>query len=215
MAGPDRRRQRGTETRARLVNEALALIGEEGVPGLTAGALAKRAGVSKATIFHHFCGLDRVVHAALDALVAQMMATATADARTASAWLLSLGLESFRALKAEPTMVAAAQAFLVAGTHDEGLRVRMAQVSIAARQHVAAELQRRAPDTPEDAVREIADASVAILDGIGMHLLLTGEEQAFLEAWRHTAGMLAENLVERRSTGQAMPAAPPSPNAVR
>ena len=146
--------------------------------------------MSKATVFHHFPRLAEVPVAALDRLVGEMMVAARSDSATATSYLLELGLASFRLMDERPVWAAAAKAFMAAALHDEGLQARMVELSVGARAEVAADLIRLAPDTPEGVAREIADATIASLDGLGMHLLLTKDVAPFTEAWRLLAHRL-------------------------
>lgn len=203
MNRDDGRRQRGEATRGAILDAALQIIASDGLAGLTAGALAARAGVSKATVFHHFPRLQEVSGAVLDRLVAELMALSRAEGASATDYLLGLGLNSLQVLQERPEWIAACQAFMVGGLHDPQLRSRMVELSVSARAEVAADLLRLAPDTPEAAAIEIADAAVASLDGLGLHLMLTQEEDRFCEAWRALAHRMAEGLIERRPLQRA------------
>ena len=198
MERNDRRQERGAATRNQIVEAAIALIAEGGLAAVTAGALATRTGVSKATIFHHYAPLSAVHHAVLDRLVSEMMAAAGSEGPTATSYLLGLGLRSFSLMVEDPRWVAVSQALMMSGVHDASLRPRLVELSRAARVEVAEELLRRAPETPAEVASEIADAAIGALDGLGLHLLLTGDRDAFLEAWKHLAWRLAEGLVEPR-----------------
>lgn len=57
----DKRRERGEETRKKLLLGVFNLVAEEGLQGLTAGKLSQVAMVSKSTIFHHFASIDQLI----------------------------------------------------------------------------------------------------------------------------------------------------------
>lgn len=62
------------ETRARLVEAALATLREEGFARATSRTIARRAGVNQALVFYHFGSLDGLRLAALDATSAARLA---------------------------------------------------------------------------------------------------------------------------------------------
>ena len=51
----------GYETRARIIEAARSLIGEQGYEAMTASALVEKAGVSKGGLYHHFDRLTDVI----------------------------------------------------------------------------------------------------------------------------------------------------------
>ena len=62
---PKARNQSGEETRDRLLDAALAVVGESGLVGTTARAIARVADVNQALIFYHFGSIDELLLAAL------------------------------------------------------------------------------------------------------------------------------------------------------
>ena len=57
---------RGDDTRARMVEAALATLKEEGYAGTTTRAVATRGGFNQALVFYHFGGLTPLLLEALD-----------------------------------------------------------------------------------------------------------------------------------------------------
>lgn len=53
MSSPDRRAQRRESTHRAIAAAALQLIVEQGAEGLSVAELARRAGVSRRTVFNH------------------------------------------------------------------------------------------------------------------------------------------------------------------
>ena len=60
-----------SDTRARIVEAALASLHEEGVLGASARSIARRGGFNQALIFYHFGGVNELLLAAVDALSAR------------------------------------------------------------------------------------------------------------------------------------------------
>lgn len=61
----------GDETRARMLDAALASLREDGLRGVSARVIARRGGFSQALIFYHFGSVRELLIAALDELGAQ------------------------------------------------------------------------------------------------------------------------------------------------
>ena len=59
------------ETRARIVEAALASLHEEGILGASARAIARRGDFNQALIFYHFGGVNQLLLAAVDELSAR------------------------------------------------------------------------------------------------------------------------------------------------
>ncbi len=66
MAIKGQRTAAGEATRKEILDAALKLLGRGGPDAFSAGALAREANVSKATIFHHFASVDDILLAAFD-----------------------------------------------------------------------------------------------------------------------------------------------------
>src|SRR5687768_14537425 len=59
------------DTRARIVEAALASLHEEGILGASARSIARRGGFNQALIFYHFGGVNELLLAAVDELSAR------------------------------------------------------------------------------------------------------------------------------------------------
>jgi AcrR family transcriptional regulator len=68
----DRRAASVAGTRARILDAALGLYGEVGVPGTTLTSVAERADVARGTILNHFGSADGLLGAALDELLKRL-----------------------------------------------------------------------------------------------------------------------------------------------
>ena len=64
----------GEETRARIVEAAVATLRTAGFAGASARAIAAAGGFNQALIFYHFGSLDDLLLAALDATAAARLA---------------------------------------------------------------------------------------------------------------------------------------------
>jgi AcrR family transcriptional regulator len=67
MAGTKSAIRGGAEARARILEAAQAVFTERGFHGATIDAIAKRSGLSRAGLLHHFAGKEELLLALLDA----------------------------------------------------------------------------------------------------------------------------------------------------
>ncbi|KAA1181049.1 TetR/AcrR family transcriptional regulator [Paenibacillus sp. B2(2019)] len=56
----DGREKKGNKTKEVLLNATIALIAENGLEALSANSIAKKANVSKASVFHHFGSMETI-----------------------------------------------------------------------------------------------------------------------------------------------------------
>ncbi len=54
----DGREKKGNKTKEALLNATISLIAEKGIEALSASSIAKKANVSKASVFHHFGSME-------------------------------------------------------------------------------------------------------------------------------------------------------------
>ncbi len=66
MALKGQRTKAGERTRAAILKATLRLLGRAGPDAFSASTLAKAAGVSKATLFHHFSSIEEIPLAAFE-----------------------------------------------------------------------------------------------------------------------------------------------------
>lgn len=80
MAIKGQRTKAGDQTRMVILEAALKLLGRAGPDACSASTLAKEAGVSKATLFHHFGSIEDIPLAAFERFWLQSLAMDTRKA---------------------------------------------------------------------------------------------------------------------------------------
>jgi AcrR family transcriptional regulator len=190
----DERRARGERSRQAILRAALATLGEEGLEGFSARNVAGRAGVSPATIFHHFATLDELQLDAIMLLVDQALREELAQPpRSVRGYLRSLGALSLRVLREQPQLVHISNALFGKLPFSAPLRAR-------ARKHYArwveeidgklAALGVRAPERR----RHLAMALVMLLDGMGIHWSVHHDVEELERVWNTLADGVAVQL---------------------
>ena len=193
----DERRARGERSRQAILRAALATLSEEGLEGFTARNVARRAGVSSATIFHHFAALDELqleaIMLLLDEAMDEELATPPRDVRS---YLRTLGEMPLRIMREQPGMIHLFDALFGKLPFSEPLRVR-------AREHYAryvngidrqlADLGVGAPERR----RHVAMGLVMLLDGMGIHWSVHHDVERLERFWKAIADLFATQLAPR------------------
>ncbi len=86
----DGRRARGDATRERIVLAARELFGERGYEQTSIEAVLEASGVARGALYHHFPGKTALFDAVLEQVVAELAATASAQARAGEETLANL-----------------------------------------------------------------------------------------------------------------------------
>ncbi len=177
-----RRTKAGDRTRTAILDATIKLLGRQGPEAFSASAVANEAGVSKATVFHHFRTIDEIPLVALDRFWAFSLARDTAEIASARDYLLELGNQLGSLSGKRKTLLRAHFVFLVKAMFDPNLRRLL--VSTSGRMHglTIKELSRRLPE--HLAPREIETATrmvEMVLDGMMVSLAVDNSPKA-LEA---------------------------------
>jgi TetR/AcrR family transcriptional repressor of bet genes len=164
--------------RQSLAAAALGVISEQGLEAARLRDVAARAGVTTGAVTHYFDGKDAILEAALDEIVRQILTDQD------EAWTkpprglddLISSIADFLPLDAEGVQAWRIWlAFWGRAIVDERLRVKhrhyYAQISAKLKQAVRA----IAPAAPPAQARDVADAIVAAVDGIGVRATLEPE----------------------------------------
>jgi AcrR family transcriptional regulator len=169
------------DTRQDIIAAAVTILGRDGPDRFSASTLAAEAGISKATVFHHFRSLDEVPLAALDHLSEQALRPDLPETPTLAQILQAIGRAAFGLAADQRPFLRAYFAFASKAMFDMALRQRL-QVSLAAAQgHIAALL---APAIPDPRRADTwAGAILAQLDGITLHMMLHEDDSQAARQW--------------------------------
>ena len=165
--------------RQAIIEAAIAVLAEGGSDALTASAVAERAGVSKANVFHHFERLEDIVLEALEAFLMAMPSMWPAPGTRLRDWLAALGADTTAQMEADPALSGAYFAFVGRARGNPALRHRLAEIAEAAQAHFEAVLAQLASDrfTPGER-RSLAGLILLTGDGLALHRQLFPERAA-------------------------------------
>ena len=182
---------RGAKTRRRIIEAAVALLGREGPDGFSASAVAREAGVSKATIFHHFDSLTEIPEVAVEEIFMASMARSDAAGSDLRSYLSALRDETLEIIHHQPGFINAYFVFLMKALFDPQLRLRFVAGSMQMLETLYRGLRPRMPEgTSDDDVEEIARLLGAALDGVALHHLVMEDHERLDAGWERFMDLL-------------------------
>ncbi|HEY1016499.1 MAG TPA: TetR/AcrR family transcriptional regulator [Herpetosiphonaceae bacterium] len=185
---------KGEHTRQAILAAAVELLGQAGPDGFSAAALAQAAGVSKATLFHHFDGMDAIPLAAFEEIWLRALRQpggAAAEAPALRPYLEALGEEVLTAAREQRAFFNAYFVFLTQALFKPALRERLAAGSGELQAALSAELAARLPGLAPAETEATAQLIAVALDGLGLHALALSGEPALRRAWARLVDLLA------------------------
>lgn len=173
----------GEETRKEILNAALTLLGRGGPDSFSAGALAREINVSKATIFHHFASVDKILLAACD--WRQSLELEGHQPTLARAYLDGLGQQLIRAAQDDPVLLKAQAVFVTRAIFDREMNVRLSEGAADMHRLVVEALRARLPSNASDAkIESIARLAEMALNGLMINVVTrTDEREQLRRAW--------------------------------
>jgi AcrR family transcriptional regulator len=180
----------GEQTRQEILSAALTLLGRGGPDAFSAGALAREADVSKATIFHHFASVDQILLAAVD--WHQSLELEGHQATSAHAYLDGLGQQLVRAAQDDPVLLKAQAVFVTRAIFDRDMNARLSKGVADMHRLVVEALRARLASTISDAeIEKVARLAAMALDGLMINLVTHPDEPAqFQHAWTQLVDLL-------------------------
>jgi AcrR family transcriptional regulator len=215
-ARPARRTQaeRSGETRRRILDAAVTLLGERGYAGLRTGDVAVAAGVSKGAQTHHFPSKDALVVA----VVEHVFVRATEQARKRARRPMTAD-EAIRALIADAQEFFFSELFLIAldlaiqgrmqGAGEHGSNA-LTQISAATRLPVEAHWRAALIEAgvPGDVADDLLWLTLSIVRGLAIRRLWQHDAPRFNRLFRLWREMVTQYLTSRVQTQ-------PSPKTAR
>ena len=178
------------ETRARIVRCAFELLGDSGADGFSASKLASAAGVSKATLFHHFRSVDEILVEAFDIWSCQLFAADPSEPKDLYDALTSLGKQTFDTVSRDQSFLRAFFVLLNKAMFDAQLNAKVEQLTGRAIEDLSIKIR---PFVKSRGVAaDLARTVLMQLDGACLHLLTLGNESEIKRSWKLFCQKLAK-----------------------
>jgi AcrR family transcriptional regulator len=190
----DERRAKGERSRQSILQAALATLADKGLEGFTARNVAEQAGVSTATLFHHFASLDELQ---LDAMMLllddEMRGLAPAGELDPRRYLQSLGELVLRVIRKEPALMRMSATLLGKLPFSEALQHSAAGHYERYVQQIETGLIAVGGPGPPSR-RHMAMALVLLLDGMGTYWTVNHDVDALERFWADVVALFAPQL---------------------
>jgi AcrR family transcriptional regulator len=193
---PEPRQERSRTTRRRLVEAAVACLGERGWNGTTVAEVAQRAGVSRGAAQHHFRTREDLVTAAV-VYLGEIQVTELrrhADGLPAGESRIQPVVDMLLNLYTGPMFRVALQLWVVASS-DEPLRETLVplQARVGREAHRVA-LELLGVDESHPGVRELVQSTLDLARGLGLANLLADDTRRRRRIARQWARVLGTAL---------------------
>jgi AcrR family transcriptional regulator len=189
----DHRIEKGEKTRDNIMDAAIAIIAANGLHDISTAKLAGMIGVSKSTIFHHFKSREDVLTGALNTVFERLRQVMSEESYTSVEHFLdALGQTLHHVTQSDMTVVKAFLAFFHGGIFHPEIRSMLASFAERMNERFRMQLAQLAPKTVSQAnVDAVSMLLLPMIDGIGFHLLLSGNDVKFRRVWQlQTKGLL-------------------------
>lgn len=192
----DQRLEKGERTRRSILGAAVELIGQKGLKAFTAQALAERARISKAALYHHFETLEEILPLSVKVLW-ELYEKVLGGPRppTLRAYLQRLGRVSTDPKLMSDPIGRASMELYRASFFNAPLRKAMAGLLAQGRRRLREDLEAygRTPAERRRA-RQAVDWLMPLGDGLQLYLPLTQDSRSARRAWTAAAAM-AEHYI--------------------
>jgi AcrR family transcriptional regulator len=182
---------KGAVTRRKILEASVDLLGREGPDGFSAAALAREAGVSKATLFHHFDTLAVIPEVAMEELFIGSLALSDSPELDLKGYLIRLRDDSLALMHEQRGFINAYFVFLTKALFEPQLRLRFVAGIMQLHEALRAGIEPRMPEgTPPEEVDELARLVGAALDGIALHHMVTEDHERLDRGWSRFIDLL-------------------------
>lgn len=197
--------ERSGETRRRILDAAVQLLGERGYAGLRTTEVAEAAGVSKGAQTHHFPSKDELVVAVVEHVFVRASEQARVRAKRATS-----PDEAIKALLADAQEFFFSELFLIAldlaiqGRLREGGANAVAEISAATRLPVEAHWRAALVDSgvPADVADDLLWLTLSIVRGLAVRRLWQHDPPRFKRLFALWREMVAGHLQTLHSKGR-------------
>ena len=173
MAIKGHRTKAGDRTRTAILEATLTLLGRAGPDAFSASALAKEAGVSKATLFHHFGSIEEIPLAAFEQFWLRSLSPDTRKLISARDYVEDLGRQVTNSAEKHGELLRAQVVFVTKAIFDSRLRRHLAAGAVEMHRTVVKELTARLPkNLPASEIDAMARMAEMTLDGLMIALVM-------------------------------------------
>ena len=181
----DKRLAKGEETYNKILLSAIDIISESGISGITASKLSSLSQVSKSNIFHHFKSTQEIPEAVLKMIFNELIRPIDdTTIENLDEFLKYLGSSIAYVSEEYKKIYKSFFSFYHESMFNETYKKIMSDYLNTSKISLIHQIKKysRKPLTDEE-ICTISTLIIATLDGIGLHTLMQGGNDEYLEAW--------------------------------
>ncbi len=181
----DKRLVKGEETYHRILLSAIDIIYESGISGITASKLSSLSQVSKSNIFHHFKSTQEIPEAVLKLIFDELIRPIDdTNFENLDEFLKHLGSSIAYVSEEYMKIYKSFFSFYHESMFNETYKKIMSEYLYTSKNNLMEQIKKysRKPLTEEE-IYTISMLILSTLDGIGLHTLMQGGNNEYLEAW--------------------------------
>lgn len=192
----DKRLEKGDETNAKILMSAMEVISQGGIGGISATKLSALSDVSKSTIFYHFKSIQEIPEAVLQLIFSSLLQPIeNREDDDIAAFLDRIGSTFINQMNENMKMYKSFFSFYHESMFDTAYRELMDDFLKVSKENIAAVIKKLSEVQLSDLeAMQIAALLVAALDGIGMHILLGGRQDEYLNAWQLQVKLICQMI---------------------
>lgn len=186
LKSDDGRTARGAQTKNKILQAALDLIGEHGPENFSAGVLAKKVGTAKSIIFHHFSSVDEIPLKALEMLLTEITRSLGGkNHASAEEYLLGLGESLLKLVDRNPRLMKSMFFFYQRALHDPKYQSALTGIINGFLEEASSRLKELSEHKiTAQQLRSISLLLAMTLDGMGYYRLILGDRESFRQSWK-------------------------------
>ena len=181
----DKRLAKGEETYNRILLSAIDIISESGISGITASKLSELSQMSKSNIFHHFKSINDIPEEVLKFIFSELIKPIDdVKIKDLDEFLKYLGSSIVYVSEEYKKIYKSFFSFYHESMFNEIYKTSISDylnTSKISLIHQIKKYSRRSLTDHE--LNSISTLILAALDGIGLHILMHGKSDEYLEAW--------------------------------
>ncbi|MFC4735172.1 TetR/AcrR family transcriptional regulator [Bacillus daqingensis] len=186
----DLRMVKGSETKRRLLETAMAIVAAEGLQGVSAKKVADASVISKSSVFHHFRSVDELLQELLLMITRNLSKELAQPHTSAEEYLYAIGAEIFQSSNEEALAYTTLLHYVNAALYTPEYRDVLLQSNEEMIDAMTNQLSLFS-QKPERQLKQVAEMIVVTLDGYGIHYLLEPDRTDWREIWSlHVKGWL-------------------------
>lgn len=192
----DKRLEKGEETYNRILLSAIEIIAESGIRGITASKLSTLSNVSKSNIFHHFKTIKEIPEEALNLILKEFMRQIDEPtAKDLYEFLMDLGAAIIDITEEYKKTCKSFFSFYYESMFNEVYQKIIRDFLNTSKANLTLQIIRYSTRPLEDQeVNTLSTLILSTLDGIGLHILMDGDEKEYMNAWELQVKLICNML---------------------